>query len=1356
MQKAKSNFFIWFAAILLFCFSSLSIAAPTTKNSNQITGDEGDSHQKFWEWYFKTRSYPGKTIPRGAKFQAWRQFQTLAAPSSGALSPINRPSVMAVPLAPSNPLWASLGPGSISGGYSTPPLTDDGGIRFFTVDPSNANHWLLCGFTGGIWESKDAGNSWAPRTDAMPSLGGGAIAFAPGSPNVVYAATDDDGSGGILKSTDGGTTWQFLAASGFLANQNTTILNEFKKMYVDPNNANTVMVALSQWNEPTNYGIWKSTDGGNTWTEPLNLGSVRGYEVQSGNFNNQYASVNQQGTPNSNVGLYRTTDAGTTWNKVAGPWDSQSPGVFRIVMAPSNGNVLYVYAQNTSFTALGFFMSTNAWAATPTWTSLPVPPTIPEDLLVDPSNTSVVYGGWGLTSDGSSVSRFNGTTWTNITSASNGLSVHPDVRALGWAGSQLFICDDGGLFGTTSPGSTWTSYNNNGLVLTEFYRGSVKRADPSMVMGGTQDNGTPQRADAGTWSMVSGGDGQSCFFGAVNPLNQAYSSQGLAISRSINGGPVIGADGDIPVTNGPFFTRFENSPFNDDVVIVGSNGFLYKTTDFFSGATVHWAAQQASQMTGTPICEDFAPSDTTGNTYVFGMDNGQIWLTTNGGTSWNQAINNGLPNRQITGLAFDPGNSNILYAVLSGFNANTAGFPGHVFKTTNALSASPTWTNISDSVDVPHNTITVDPNAPSNLYVGTDLGVLASSDGGSTWSQLGPSTGMPNVIVTDLRMDKTSGTLTAFTYGRGAFQLQTGSVATYTPTPTVTATPTIPCGTTRTVLQLKEFTTCAANQSSQTFEVINTGTSPVNLSQVTIKFWADDTTGQPLVGAVNYGGCYGSTCTAVSGVAISAGNFSPACGPDSTHQANWEVTVSTTDGGVLNAGVTWASIQTAVHLGNFANFTPGTVDWYSPCGVGGGSAYTNDLHYAVYYQGNLVTASGGVPPSCRGLATCTPSGSTVTPTATPTRTATATMSPTFTVTTVVTSTPTSTSTKTPTSSATSTPTNTSALTLTATLTRTFTFTPTISSTPAITSTPTPTRSSTATFTATRTSTPSSTPTVTLSPTPTPGSSTLRLQFKAGTTADPTNNPGPQFRLFNDSTTAVDLTKVEIRYWYTEEGTSAQQVVVDWAGRQPSGTTITPFLSPSIQATTQGSQTNYVRYLFNSGVGVLNPGEDVEIQSRFNKTDWSNYTQANDWSYTAFTSFTNWTHLTAYLNGVKVWGQEPGGAPAAAPLQATLLNAGATVPSSGELPLVVAAPNVSRNGEPIQFRVNLSQSVPIHLALYSLTGEKVVEMDRPGSTGLNTLTWSLQTTTQENVASGLYIYVLKAGTMVKTGKIVLVH
>ena len=300
------------------------------------------------------------------------------------------------------------------------------------------------------------------------------------------------------------------------------------------------------------------------------------------------------------------------------------------------------------------------------------------------------------------------------------------------------------------------------------------------------------------------------------------------------------------------------------------------------------------------------------------------------------------------------------------------------------------------------------------------------------------------------------------------------ATATATSTPTASPTSGVACGTSSVNLELEEFTSCTANQANQTFEIINKGTVAVNLSQLTIKFWQDDTNyvsnpADTIVGAINYGGCFGSNCTAVSGVAISSVKFSPACGPATNMQANWETTISNSDSASLSAGTTWTNIETAIHVNNFPNFSPGTTDWYSPCV---GSTYTNNLNYALYYQGNLVTASGGVPPSCRPLATCTVSSDftatkTATNTATLTKTNTATLTPTMT--------PTFTSTHT----RTNTPTNTSTITKTSTPINTPTHTETLTPTKSPTSTAALTATKTSTFTPTRTPTnsPTHTPTI---------------------------------------------------------------------------------------------------------------------------------------------------------------------------------------------------------------------------------------------------------------------------------------
>jgi hypothetical protein len=163
---------------------------------------------------------------------------------------------------------------------------------------------------------------------------------------------------------------------------------------------------------------------------------------------------------------------------------------------------------------------------------------------------------------------------------------------------------------------------------------------------------------------------------------------------------------------------------------------------------------------------------------------------------------------------------------------------------------------------------------------------------------------------------------------------------------------------------------CGANQAQDFFKVVNAGTTPIPASDVSIKIWVDDTSGSNIVPRIDTGGClldaFGSCVHQVTGVTATATRFTPACGPDDHHQANWEITIRTTDHAVIGAGLIWSNIQLALHLANFANFSPGTARWYSECLSGTGFAHV--AHAAVYVQDSLVMASSGVPPSCRAPA----------------------------------------------------------------------------------------------------------------------------------------------------------------------------------------------------------------------------------------------------------------------------------------------------------------------------------------------------------------------------------------------------
>jgi hypothetical protein len=161
---------------------------------------------------------------------------------------------------------------------------------------------------------------------------------------------------------------------------------------------------------------------------------------------------------------------------------------------------------------------------------------------------------------------------------------------------------------------------------------------------------------------------------------------------------------------------------------------------------------------------------------------------------------------------------------------------------------------------------------------------------------------------------------------------------------------------------------CGQNQVQQFFQVTNTGSSAVNLSDIALKYWVNDTNGSNVAPEIYNNGCViasasNPTCLhPVLGVTAAAAQIGSTCGPDANQQANWGVAIKTTDGATLQPGQLWNDIQTTVHLANFANFSPGTSQWYSPCLTSTG--FATDSHFAVYYKGNLVFSSGLSAPTC--------------------------------------------------------------------------------------------------------------------------------------------------------------------------------------------------------------------------------------------------------------------------------------------------------------------------------------------------------------------------------------------------------
>lgn len=802
--EAKDSNWVPFALLFVQTPEDRQRLRAELERSGENAFLEAWEHYEFWH---EQRAYPLADVPPQARLRAYGQIQQF-----GQRQGLSN-------LAAEN--WVAIGPKPIEGGQIGLALGTremSGRVGDVAIDPADSNHWLVGGAQAGIWESTDGGVSWSARTDDQPSMAMGAIAFAPGNPSVVYAGTGEatfSGSSyfgaGMLKSLDGGSTWSVIPGTA-----DTFKGGSFSDIVVSPSDANTLLAATTsgiggkgagRLPNPAPTGVFRSTNAGADWSLRLS-GDVTDLEARPGNFAQMYAARGAVLGDETN-GLYRSTDAGVTWAKVSGPWDDAAGGMGRteLAIAPSDSNVMYVSVSDAIDGAgndggmIGLYKTTNAWDATPTWTQISLKPTdngtgtlgycgwgdaykaavnqcwYDHEIIVDPANPNVLYAG------GIEIWKYDGLTWSDVSNKAS-LGTHVDQHAFAWAGNRLVVGNDGGVWSSGDGGATWATHNLE-LAFTQFYEGVAHPSGLSLAIGGSQDNGTSLWQGSDGWPAIFGGDGADAAISASDPENDwAVSSQGLNIYRTTDGGnSFVGAGGGIDRTNAPFIARFEKCPSDDDVFLAGTDN-LWRSDNFFSGAQATWRANAPEMGTdgqGRPnrvSAIAFAPSDPTCKTYAYGTRFGDLRLTTTGGQTWTDLDPaDQVPGRYVTDLEFDPTDPNILYVSLSGFDEGTPGKPGHLFKSTGALAASPNWSNISPPVDLPFNTVALRPDAPANVYVGTDIAIWHSPNAGASWEFMGPSSGLPNVAVFELGFGANGGRLYAFTHGRGAFYLDFGTAS---------------------------------------------------------------------------------------------------------------------------------------------------------------------------------------------------------------------------------------------------------------------------------------------------------------------------------------------------------------------------------------------------------------------------------------------------------------------------------------------------------------------------------------------------------------------------------------------------
>ncbi len=645
----------------------------------------------------------------------------------------------------SGPQWRSLGPWTIPNGqtYGSSRVNVSGRVSAIAVDPSNPAH-VLCGAAGGgVWESFDRGASWAPRTDFAATLTTGALAFDRKAPANVYCGTGEGNfywpfGAGILKSTNGGTTWSTLCTAPFVG-------QGFYDLLVDPANSSHLLAG-------TTGGLYVSTNGGVTWTQRH---AASTWSI----------SMAPAGGPKAEIlagcrdGVFRSTDGGTTWASVALPG---GPGAFNRVavsVAPSNPAVAYVWGAQGS----AVFLFRRAAGA---WTAQPLPPGASTSqawydwyLAAAPDRDNQVYCA-GIESYRGDLS---GSTWTWRTISNKGASgdsIHPDQHTIGFEPgnpNMIYVGCDGGLFRSPDRGITWVSCNN-GLVISEFEYLAQNFGSSRWVIGGTQDNGTERWTGSPTWTHVADGDGGDCAVNRTTPTTVFHTYYNMSPERSVTGGD-FGSWSYLPPTlpageGSPFYPPFEASANGGDTVAIGGDALYISRNNMTTWTRVAFPSAARSSALYIPNI----------NTILVGVQDGRILRTTWNGAAWTalSALTTPRANAVVSDLLVDPANANRIWAVYS-----TRPPGGRVFRSDNAGTS---WTDVSAGLPaIPGNAIEVDPWNSNRVWVAMDLGVYQSLNAGASWADYSAS--LPNAIIGDLVFHPHARVLRAGTRNRGVWEI---------------------------------------------------------------------------------------------------------------------------------------------------------------------------------------------------------------------------------------------------------------------------------------------------------------------------------------------------------------------------------------------------------------------------------------------------------------------------------------------------------------------------------------------------------------------------------------------------------
>ncbi len=711
---------------------------------NQHWGDApysrglGYKQYKRWENFMEPRVYPHGNRPDGkVVLQALKDAKKLSSKS--------------------NSVWQAVGPTSWESQAWNPGL---GRVTVIAVDPQNSETLYVGTPAGGLWRSIDNGGSWTPLTDHFMSMGVSGIAINPENSNEIYISTGDGNASdtyslGVLKSVDGGATWQ---STGLIheVSENITC----SKIMMHPLYHDTLWVG-------TSAGLYVTYNGGETWDRPI-TDRIRDIELNPANPDIVYASGDR---------LFRSENAGASFSAVTnGVPTTSEVNRLEIAVTPANPNYVYMVAGAASNSGFyGLYRSTDGGQSFELRSDSPNILTYAADgdgnggqswydLAITASHTNaevVLVGGinvWAST-DG-------GTTWdirSHWVWPSNIGYTHADIHTLEIYNGVLYCGSDGGIFRANSNLSAWTDLTE-GLQISQYYKIAVSSTDPSLILTAAQDNGTNLFQGDGTYLHLLGGDGNMAAIDYSNHDVMYSAYPGGSFQISVNGGTSFESLVDGIEESGAWVTPFEIHP-NDPDILFAAYENVWKRT---GGAG--WEPISDLPTVSTLRTLEVASANTD---VIYTSTSSVLYRTTNGGQDW-ASISDGLPNLFITSVKTDPANADRVWVSFSGYSENQ--------KVYFSPDGGESWTNESNNLpNVPVNCIAYGPGSDDGIYIGTDIGLFYKEAGLFNW--VAYNEGLPNVIVNDIKFHAGTGTVLLGTYGRGVWSNINFNAAEVLPTP---------------------------------------------------------------------------------------------------------------------------------------------------------------------------------------------------------------------------------------------------------------------------------------------------------------------------------------------------------------------------------------------------------------------------------------------------------------------------------------------------------------------------------------------------------------------------------------------